>query len=201
MSDEKRMNIIILSVGGVVAVGVSVLSVLGGQSGRSSSSGSLQGLQETKAPWQPEYKFLAERIKAANIPPPGRETYHVHARMNVYAEGKQVPVPLNVGIDQKTRTMSALHTHDAEGIIHIEADVPREVKLSEFFTIWGVKFSKDQLGGYKNEGGNTVQVFVNGKPVDDPENYIVKPKDLINVGYGAAGSVPAAQSEPFPKDL
>lgn len=201
MSDDKRMNIIILSVGAVTAVGVSLLILLGGQGGGSSSSGSLQGLQETEAPWKPEYKFLAERVKAANIPPPGRETYHVHARMNVYINGKPVEVPMNVGLSTTPRVMSALHTHDAEGIIHIEADAPREVKLSEFFTIWGVKFSKDQLGAYKNAGGKTVQVFANGKPVDDPENYIVKPKDQINVGYGAPGSFPATQSQPFPPDL
>lgn len=200
MTDEKRMNVIILSVGAVVAVGVSLMVVLSSSSG-GSGSGSMQGLQETEAPWMPEYKFLAQRVKAANIPPPGRETYHVHARMNVYVDGKQTPVPENVGLSTTPRVMSALHTHDPGGIIHIEADAPREVKLSEFFAIWGVKFANDQLGAYKNTEGKTVQVFANGQPVQDPESYIIKPKDQLNVGYGAPGSFPTTQAEPFPPDL
>lgn len=199
--DEKTMNYWIAGVGAALAVGVTLLVVLGSQGGGSSSGGALSGLQETEAPWKPEYKFLAERVKAANIPPPGRETYHVHARMEVYVDGKKVTVPENIGLSTTPRVMSALHTHDAEGIIHIEADAPREVKLSEFFTIWGVKFSKDQIGAYRSTADKTVQVFANGKPVDDPENYIVRPKDLINVGYGAPGSVPATQAEPFPEGL
>lgn len=197
--DDKRMTYWIVGVGLTVAVSLGLLVGLSGSG--SKSGGSLSGLQETEAPWKPEYKFLAERVKAANIPPPGRETYHVHARMNVYIDGKQVPVAENIGLSQTPRVMSALHTHDAAGIIHVEADAPRDVKLSEFFTIWGVKFSKEQIGAYRNTADKKVQVFANGKPVDDPENYVIKPKDQINVGYGAPGSFPAVQSEPFPPDL
>ncbi len=190
----------ILGVGAVVAVGVSVLIVLGSKGGGSTTSaGSLQGLQETEAPWQPEYKFLAERLTAAKIPPPGSEKYHVHGRLSVFIDGKQTPVPNNIGLNQ--RQASALHTHDAEGIMHIEADAPRDVKLSEFFIVWGVKFSKDQIGKYKNESGKTVQVFVNGQKVDDPENYLIKPRDDVVVGYGAEGSFPAKPAAELPKDL
>lgn len=199
----EKTNVIVIGIGAVVAIGVSVMIVAGsnGSTDPTASNGSLQGLQETEAPWQPEYKFLAQRIEATKIPPPGRETYHVHARLHVYVDGKQTPVPMNIGLNPQARLTSALHTHDAEGIVHIEADAPRDVKLSEFFTIWGVKFTKDQLGAYKNQADKTLQVFVNEKPVEDFENYLIKPKDEVIVGYGSPGSFPTKPPKPFPEGL
>lgn len=200
---EKTQKLILIGVAGVVAVGMSVLLIVGGNTNSSSQGGNASaGLQETPGPWQPEYQNLASRIKALNIPPPGTEKYHVHARLKVYAEGKELPVPANIGLSQQSQLFSALHSHEQDGIIHIEADNPFEVKLSDYFTVWGVKFSSDQLGGYRNAADKTVQAYVNGNKVDDPASYVVKAQDSIAVGYGAASSFPPNPfAEPFPTNL
>lgn len=201
---EKNTTLIVVGVAVLLAGLMSFLILSGDKSGssdRKKGSGALPGLQETPAPWQPEYSGLAERIATLGIPTPGTEKYHVHTRLKVFVDGQEVPVPPNVGINTQARIASALHTHDTDGLIHIEADQPFKVTLGDFVTIWGVKFSKDQLGSYRSDAGKTVQVFVNGQPVPDGPAYEVKAKDQIIIGYGAVGSFPAAFSEPFPANL
>lgn len=194
---EKKQTIILVVVALVLAVMVSTLLIFSG----SQKQGPGNGLQETKAPWQPEYGHLAEHLQTLGIPPPGTEHYHIHARLAVFAEGKQQPVPANLGLYQTAGVFSALHTHDTTGVIHIESDQPFEVKLSDVFTIWGVKFTDTQVGGYKNDGTNTVQVFVNGKQIEKPTEYAVQPHDDIIVGYGAPGSFPTTFPDAFPPEL
>jgi hypothetical protein len=197
---DRSASLITVAVAAVLAVGVSVLLVLGG-SKKQSASTDLPGLQDSKAPWAPEYSGLAQRIQSLRVPPPGTEKYHVHTRLAVVVDGKQQPVPPNIGLNPPARLFSAIHTHDDSGIIHIESDEPFEVKLPDVFTIWGVKFSKSQLGGHKNNDKDTVQVYVNGTKVDDPEGYVLKPHDNIVVGYGAVGSFPTTITVPFPPGL
>jgi hypothetical protein len=193
---EGKQTWLILGGALLVAVVMSVVIVAG-----SGGSGKGRGLQDGPPPWQPEYSGLRERIQSLGIPAPGRETYHIHARLHVYANGQPVTVPANIGIDQASGTASALHTHDTQGIIHIEADQPFTVKLSDFFEIWGVKFADDQLGSFKNAGDQTLQVFVNGTKVDKPSTYVLKAHDTVIVGYGKADSFPTTDANPFPAGL
>lgn len=197
---DKKTTYIIVGVALLVAVTVSALLISKGTSSEPVSN-DLPGLQETRGPWQLEYTNLLQRIQTLNIPPPGSEKYHIHARMAIYIDGQQQPIPANIGLDSSRGVMAALHTHDTDSIIHVEADQPRDVRLSEFFGIWGVKFSGQQIGGYKNSGDRTVQVYVNGKKIDDPVNYLIQPHDTIIVGYGQPGSFPVTAADPFPSNL
>jgi hypothetical protein len=74
---------------------------------------------------------------------------HVHPKLKVVIDGKEVPVPANVGIDKelwKDRsldefghpTMAAMHTHDGSGKIHVESTKTRDYTLGEFLAIWGL---------------------------------------------------------------
>lgn len=197
---EKKQTYILLTVAVVMAIVVSVMIVVSSKS-TTTSSGQLPGLQETQAPWQPETSKLAERIATLKMPAPGKETYHMHARLAVYVEGKQVPIPTDIGLKKTPAIMSALHTHGTDGVIHMEADRPFEAKISDFFHIWGVKFEASQIGAYKADGDKTVQIYVNGNKVDNGVSYVIKPKDSIVVGYGAPGSFPSAFPDEFPKEL
>jgi len=195
---ERKQTFILLGLAAVIAVGVSAAIIVGSVSNKDSATG-LRGLQTNLAPWKPEYTYLQERLTTLAIPRPGRETYHVHAKLEVYVDGQKTPVPNNIGVSGAT--VAALHTHDAEGIVHMEADNPFEVKLATFFEVWGVKFTDTQLGGYQNEGDKTIQVFVNGQKVEKPASYVVKAKDKVVVGYGTAGSFPTTIPSDFPAGL
>jgi hypothetical protein len=188
----------------VAIVAIAIASSGGGgkkDSSSSSSSATAAGLQTGPAPWQPEYTHLADRFEASGLPQSGSETYHIHALLRIYINGTQEPVPANIGIDPNGQFLAALHTHDASGIIHMEADNFYPFKLGQFFDIWGVKFTDTQVGAYYNQGQNTVQVYVNGKKVADPVNYQMKRHDTIVVAYGKPGSFPTKIPANFPNGL
>jgi hypothetical protein len=146
------------------------------------------GVVATAPPWKPAYAHLRERMQRFSVPPPGTEKFHHHAQLHVYEDGLLVPVPAHIGL---TPTGAAgLHTHQAGGVIHIEASKPFSPTLGAFFAIWGVPLGREQVGNLKNSGARRVYVFVNGKPVSDPINYKIREGDNLVVGYGTAGSFP-----------
>jgi hypothetical protein len=186
---------------GLLAVIVAVVVVLivssGGGGGSSTASSGADngagdiGLSVGPAPWKPEYSFLAQRLAAYNFPQQTDVGYHVHAELKVYINGKQTTVPANLGIDPQGRFISPIHTHDTSGVVHMESTKFYPFTLGEFINIWGVKFTDNQLGQYKaGDGGNVLQLWVNGKQVADPVNYKMKAHDIMILGYGKPGSFP-----------
>jgi hypothetical protein len=194
----------------IVAVVVVIIVSSGGGGGGSSSTASTKsggntgtppgaqvGLQDGPAPWKPEYSFLAQRLAAFNFPQQTDIGYHVHAQLNVYINGKQTPVPANLGIDPQGRFLSPIHTHDTSGVVHMESTKFYPFTLGEFINIWGVYFTDNQLGAYKAGGGNVLQLWVDGKQIADPVKYQMKPHDVMILGYGKPGSFPHKKSFSF----
>jgi hypothetical protein len=208
VSAERRRR---LQIGGgvaalavIVAVVVILIVSSGGGGGGGTSTGSGPnpgadiGLQNGPAPWPPEYPHLAQRLAAFNFPAQTDVGYHVHAELKVYANGKQVTVPANIGIDPQGRFISPIHTHDTSGIVHMESAKFYPFTLGEFMNIWGVLFTSNQLGAYKaGDGGNVLQLWVNGKQVNDPVGYKMKAHDIMILGYGKPGSFPHKASFNF----
>lgn len=116
-------------------------------------------------PFGPHHEGLEQRRLAADVPTMadgGGE--HFHARLKVYARGREVAVPPNIGIDPSNPPdlMAGLHTHDASGTIHNEAGTG--ATLGDFFSIWGVPFSGDRLGPYEATGSDSIRLWVDGRP-------------------------------------
>ena len=190
----------LIRVGGIVLAALVVAVVLiattsGGSSHKTTArggSGGEAGLLTTPAPWPPQYEGLQGRVQSFGFPPQSDAGYHVHAVLRIYAEGKQITVPEKIGIVSSEEYLAPLHTHDTSGLIHIESSQPYPFKLGQFFSIWGVKFTNTQLGGYVAGHGNVLSVYVNGKPVANPVEYVMNAHDLIVVGYGKPGSFPTS---------
>ena len=106
---------------------------------------------------------------------------HYHPQLRIVIDGADVPVPPNIGVDPATGAMSALHTHEGDGTIHIEADSVGEVfTLGQFFTQWGVTLTPDQIGGIRAEPGQRVEVTSNGTQVTgDPADFLLEPDQKI----------------------
>jgi hypothetical protein len=111
------------------------------------------------------------------------EKLHIHPHLDVKVNGNPITLPANIGISQqlyKDRSlaqygamsgMAPLHTHDDSGTVHVESTVIRNYTLGEFLNIWG----KD-LGG-----GKTVKVSVDGKPIPDYRNLILRDGEKISL--------------------
>lgn len=98
--------------------------------------------------------------------------FHIHTHLTIFVNGQQRQVPAAIGIPgavaQQTNAgpfigsgtcFYFLHTHAADGIIHIESPVQRTYTLGEFFDEWGQPLGPDQAGPAKGK----VTVLVNGK--------------------------------------
>jgi hypothetical protein len=85
--------------------------------------------------------------------------YHIHAHLTVFVNGAARQIPAGIGIPgaQAENTPTGpyiasgscfywLHTHAADGIIHIESPVHRTYTLGDFFDIWGQPLGPDQVG-------------------------------------------------------
>ena len=117
---------------------------------------------------------------------------HYHAHLDVVDGGKPVTVPAYIGIDLVQQKISALHTHDASGVIHIESAKDNPFKLGQVFTEWGQPLSATQVGPEAIGGDKALHVFVNGKEAaGDPADIVLHAHDEIVVWIGAAADKPS----------
>ena len=134
-------------------------------------------------PW-PAPTDVAARVSAAGLDlGPMGMAEHYHPKLRIIIDGSEVPIPPNVGVDPTTGAMSALHTHEGDGTIHIEADtVGEKFTLGQLFTQWGVALTPTQIGGVKANAGEEVRVTSNGAPVTgDPGDLELEPEQEIEL--------------------
>lgn len=141
----------------------------------------------------------------AGLPMLGSEMLqvHYHAHLDVIADGKPVTVPALVGIDENAQTITALHTHDTSGVVHIESGKDTPFKLGQFFTEWGQPLSATQVGPVAIGGDEALHVYVNGKELTtDPAQYVLKAHDEVVVWVGDKAQTPQVPaSYNFPAGL
>jgi hypothetical protein len=98
--------------------------------------------------------------------------FHIHTHLTIFVDGRQRQVPAGIGIPGAVAAQTKagpfvdsgscfywLHTHAADGIIHIESPVKRTYTLGEFFDEWGQPLGPDQVGPARGK----VTVIVNGR--------------------------------------
>ena len=87
--------------------------------------------------------------------------YHVHAHLALIVAGRVVDgPPADTGIHLEHLCLYWLHTHDATGIIHIEAPHRFSPTLGNFFDIWGRPLSRRRVAAYAVGPGQTLRVYV-----------------------------------------
>jgi hypothetical protein len=130
-------------------------------------------------------------------------TFHIHAHLDIFINGKPYTVPSQIGIIPD-KCIYWIHTHDDTGVIHIESPENRNFTLGQFFDIWNKKFNNTQIfdnvvDGNKN---NALSVYVKGGKVNavDYRNIKLNSHDEIAIVYGKLpDTIPA--NYPFPKGL
>lgn len=106
-------------------------------------------------------------------------TYHVHPHLAIFYKGKQMQVPQYIGFAPNLAggCLYWIHTHDASGIIHIEApeiNPPQggPYTLGMVFDIWGQPLNRNNVAGLIGP----VTAYVNGS---------VYTSDLRSIPLGA----------------
>jgi hypothetical protein len=174
-----------------------------------SSTSTSVTMARTPPPWPaPVIHGGADYIRAAGLPLLEKEALevHFHAHLDVVVDGTPVPVPAYIGfavVAQGKANVTTVHTHDAAGIVHIEAPGRATYTLGQFFTEWGVRFDQQCLGSLCAGGDKELAVFLNGQRyTGDPRPLPFNPHDEIAVEFGDKGKLPpAASSYRFPHGL
>lgn len=87
--------------------------------------------------------------------------YHVHAHLTIVVGGTRLYYPpANIGIEALHLCFYWLHTHDATGIIHIEAPHRIRPTLGQFFDIWGQPLSRRRIWRWNAPAGAEIRYFV-----------------------------------------
>jgi hypothetical protein len=209
---ERKSKIIFRSslaaIGAVVVGGIAWAVAANVGSSGSKASGPLPtpvsyGSSTAVPPW-PLPADASAAAKAAGLKVSAMEgsVNHFHAHLDVIVDGKAVPVPADLGIDQTAQAMSELHTHDGSGVLHIEAPARSRYILGQVFNEWGVQLGPDGIGGLKTGGGKTLTAYVDGKPVPgNPASIELTGHREIALVYGdksATASVKVPKSYKFP---
>jgi hypothetical protein len=103
---------------------------------------------------------LGQSIDGIQCEPSEQVLFHIHAHLTLFVNGKPRQIPYGIGIGtphQVVPTPSGsfvgggscfawLHTHAADGIVHIESPVKRTYTLGNFFDVWQQPLNKGQVG-------------------------------------------------------
>jgi hypothetical protein len=88
--------------------------------------------------------------------------YHIHSGLDVFVNGVQQQVPSNIGILSSPSCLYWLHTHSANGIIHIEAPETREFLLGQFIDVWEQTLT-NSTAFFDSVSDMPVTVYVDGQ--------------------------------------
>jgi hypothetical protein len=206
-----RTPLILVGVVAVVAVVVVALSSVGSDATPTpNTAASTPGGVQASPAGPPALLWPAptdplERTVEAGLEPAPKEflANHVHAHLDVFADGEEIVVPAGIGInidDPAVRKfdnpigyggiemcdqpcISPLHTHDETGIIHTESSDPEPHTLGQFFTEWGVDLSETCVG--EHCAPTPIAVYIGGELSEgDPRAIELTDQKVIVVVVG-----------------
>jgi hypothetical protein len=187
---RRTLTIVAASVAAVVvAGGVTGAVLIGGRPGAPDVG------RTTAPPWSAPSDVEA-RVRAAGLTMLTTEgtALHIHQHLTVTVDGTAVPVPADLGIDEAAQQLSAIHTHDTSGVIHVESPEIRAFDLGQVFTEWDVRLAPGAVGPYVNgKDGVALAVFVNQQRYSgDPRKItLTRHEDIdVVVTHGSAPVTP-----------
>lgn len=106
---------------------------------------------------------------------------HWHPQLSIKIKGQEQEIPGNIGLGI---TESPTHTHEADGIIHLEFAgrvTEDNARLGKFFEVWGKTFNRDCIFDNCNGPDGQLKMLVNGAPNDQFEDYVMRDGDQIEI--------------------
>jgi hypothetical protein len=108
---------------------------------------------------QPSAATAGQPVDGVSCQTSEQTVFHIHTHLTIFVNGQARQVPAGIGIPGPAAQQTAagpfidsghcfywLHTHAADGIIHIESPVHRTFTLGDFFDEWGQPLSATRVG-------------------------------------------------------
>jgi hypothetical protein len=135
--------------------------------------------------------------------------FHIHAHLTILVSGSPRQIPAGIGIPGAQAQNTArgtfissgtcfywLHTHAADGIIHIESPVQRTYTLGDFFDEWGQPLGPHQAGPAT---GPVIAIYDGHRYQDNPRDIPLNAHAQIQLEVGSPLIAP--QTITFPGGL
>jgi hypothetical protein len=150
----------------------------------------LPGVSTGLIPWPVEVAHLRERLAILELPTTQGLALHLEPLLRIFVLGREIEVPNGIGIVSRGR-LAPIHTHDSSGIIHIESPIHRTYTLGDIFAVWGVRLTRNCIGGYCSDGQNRLRIFISGQEFfASPETYRLQDFEVITVAFGGPDDLP-----------
>ena len=147
--------------------------------------------------WIPEFSLLTgPPQRAVDGIPCERSMYgteHIHAHLAIYMNGKAVLIPANIGIPAGGNCFYWLHTHQFDGVIHVEAPAQGTFTLGQFTDIWArtmhksVLTSTNLLGHPLDSHQLVIWISNNGRPAQpyrgNLRDLVLQSHEIITIAY------------------
>jgi len=130
-------------------------------------------------------------------------TQHIHANMQIYFNGKNEPIPAGVGIETDSSgdaiSFCWLHTHQYDGVIHIESPYPSaKYMVGDFLAVWDMPvfqgrwlpegpplITSTSFFGQPLNATHKLTIYVQGEIfTGDPKTLILQSGENIWLEYG-----------------
>jgi hypothetical protein len=135
--------------------------------------------------------------------------FHIHAHLTIFVNGSPRQVPAGIGIPGAQPQSTAqgpfvssgtcfywLHTHAADGIIHIESPIRRTYTLGDFFDEWGLPLGPHQVGPAT---GRVAAIYNGQRYAGNPRDIPLNPHAQIQLETGSPRVAP--ETITFPSGL
>ena len=97
---------------------------------------------------------------------------HIHPTLAIYVDGVQETIPHDIGLSGLCER--AIHTHDTNGVIHVEAQDSRNYMLGDFFSVWEKPFERP---------GYSLAMTIQGVSSTEAANLILQDGQMIVIRY------------------
>jgi hypothetical protein len=136
--------------------------------------------------------------------------FHEHAHLDVFVNGRPVVIPGGIGIETTDPAVikfgeshyggipeegceqvciSPLHTHEADGVIHLEAQAAGQFTLGQLFEELAIRLDASCVGEYCAPG-TPVAVYVDGQPQSgNPADIVLGDLQEIAIVIGTPPAV------------
>jgi hypothetical protein len=166
-----------------------------------SSTSPLPGALHRGPPWPANNgASLQLRLREIGLQPLREEgqVLHIHQHLDIWVDGRKVTVPAQIGIDAGGGFISDLHTHETDGIMHVESPTQQTFTLGQFFAVWGLPLSAACISSLCERGARQLRLWVGGKEVTtDPKRIVLAEHQEIAIAYGTQAQVP----DPVPRSF
>jgi len=182
---KQRRRFAVIGIAAVVVLAIGLTGYFIANAHSQNGQGALN-IQET--PVNPNYPA----VDGINCDRLEQTAYHVHAHVSIYISGQPFAIPQYVGIAPDGSCFYWLHTHNTDGILHIEAPAKTTPTLGNFLDVWDSHFST--LGtGYPIQlaDPSNWKVWVDGKPfTGNFRNIALQAHELITLAYNSPNVKP-----------